>query len=228
MTVETELKLRIAPGQLARLKRLALLKKFPSSRPVTRRIYNVYYDTPKLELHKSGMALRLRHVGQQWLQTLKGGGSVKAGLHQRNEWEVAVSGPALDFSRIEDAAWHEYVPLSLRNKLQPVFVTDFTRTSRTLKFRDTEIELCMDHGEISTQQQRLPICELELELKSGEPKQLFELALVILEFVPFELEMFSKAEHGYGLLSGNTVPQVDDSIVHDLRSHLIYLRDSLI
>jgi inorganic triphosphatase YgiF len=204
MAVETELKLHIAPEQLAKLKRHALLKAHSVARPVTCRLYNIYYDTPKLELHKSEMALRLRHAGRRWLQTLKGGGSVKVGLHQCNEWEMPVRGAALDFSLPQAAEWEEHLPQSLRKKLRPVFVTDFSRTSRMLLWQDAQIELCMDQGEVSTEQHSTPICELELELKSGDPQQLFELALAILEIVPFELEEASKAEQGYRLLSGYT------------------------
>lgn len=216
MAVETELKLRIAPAQLARLKRHPLLKKYQVTRPVTRRLYNIYFDTPKLELHKSAMALRLRRVGRQWLQTLKGGGSVKAGLHQRNEWEMPVQGEALDFSSPQAAEWNEYLPPPLRKKLQPAFITDFSRSSRMLDWCGAQIELCMDQGEVRSGECSTPICELELELKSGEPHQLFELALAILEVVPFELETVSKAEQGYRLLSGfverpvkNGVPGLD-------------------
>ncbi|HEU0282610.1 MAG TPA: CHAD domain-containing protein [Gallionella sp.] len=202
MAVETELKLRIAPEQLARLKRHPLLREHQVARPVTRRLHNIYYDTPKLELHKSAMALRLRRAGRQWLQTLKGGGSIKAGLHQRNEWEIPVSRAALDFSSPQTAEWDAHLPLPLRKKLQPVFVTDFSRTSRMLDWQGAQIELCMDHGEVRTEQHGTPICELELELKSGEPGQLFELALALLEIVPLELEPVSKAEQGYRLLTG--------------------------
>jgi triphosphatase len=208
MAIETELKLRIAPEQLARLKRHALLKAHQVTRPATRRLYNIYYDTPKLALHKSGMALRLRRAGRQWLQTLKGGGSVKAGLHQRNEWEVPVPGAALDFSKLLEAAgpqtaeWDEHLPKALRKKLQPVFITDFSRSSRMLLWQGAQIELCMDQGEVRTEQHGMPICELELELKSGQPQQLFELASAMLDIVPVELEVISKAEQGYRLLSG--------------------------
>ena len=204
MAVETELKLRIAPDQLARLKRHALLKSCSVSRPVTRRLQNIYYDTPKLDLQKSGMALRLRHAGRQWLQTLKGGGSVQAGLHQRNEWEVPVKRAALDFSATQEVEWDELLPPPLRKKLKPVFVTDFSRNSRMLLWQGAQIELCMDQGEVRTEQRSMPICELELELKSGRPRQLFDLALALLEIVPFELEAVSKAEQGYRLLSGYT------------------------
>lgn len=201
MPVETELKLRIKPEQLAKLKRHPLLKKIQLTRPRTRRLYNIYFDTPKLALHQSEMALRLRRSGKQWLQTLKGGGSVSGGLHQRNEWEMPVSGPALDFSLPQVEEWSELLPVKIRKKLQPVFVTDFSRSSRIVLWQGAEIELCMDQGEVSTEVLCAPICEVELELKSGETKQLFELALAILEIVPFELESVSKAEQGFRLMA---------------------------
>lgn len=204
MAVETELKLRISAGQLARLKRHALLKTHSVNRPVTRRLYNIYYDTAKLDLYRSAQALRLRHVGRQWLQTLKGGGSVQAGLHRRNEWEMPVRGAALEFSA--HAEWDRHLPRAMRKKLRPVFVTDFFRNSRMLLWHGAQIELCMDQGQVSTEQSSTPICELELELKSGEPRQLFELALALAEIVPFELESVSKAEQGYRLLCGY-IPQ---------------------
>jgi len=208
MATETELKMRIAPQQLARLKRHALLKQHQTSRTTTRRLYNIYFDTPKLELHDSAMALRLRRSGRQWLQTLKGGGSVRAGLHERNEWEVPVQGAALDFSLLSEkgeeqvANWDELLPASLRRKLHPVFITDFSRSSRMLLWQGAHIELCMDQGILSTEQLSTSFCEIELELKSGLRQQLFTLALAILDIVPFELELISKAEQGYRLLSG--------------------------
>jgi len=204
MAVETELKLRIAPAQLARLKRHSLLKAHQLARPTTRRLHNIYYDTPKFELQQSGMALRLRRNGKQWLQTLKGGGSVQGGLHQRNEWEMPVSGPALDFSLPQVDELKNILPGNLRKKLTPVFVTDFSRSSRLLMWQGAQIELCMDQGEVSTEKTSAPICELELELISGEPQQLFVLGLAILDIVPFELASISKAEQGFRLLAGYT------------------------
>jgi len=200
MAVETELKLRIAPDQLAKLKRHALLRTHQVARPVTQRLHNIYYDTPKLELHQSGMALRLRHIGQQWLQTMKGGGGVRAGLHQRNEWETPVAGEELDFAALE-AGGAKRLPPAVRKKLQPVFVTDFSRTSRMLIFNGAKIELSMDSGEIRVGRRTRLISELELELKSGEPVQLFKLALALLGVAPLEMEHTSKAEQGYRLFA---------------------------
>ena len=200
MPVETELKLRIAPEHLNRLKRHPLLKTLATSPATTRKLYNIYYDTPDLKLHQRAMALRLRRIGKQWLQTLKGGGGVQAGLHQRNEWEVPVAGEALNFDALEPSVG-KLLPLALRKKLRPLFVTDFFRTTRMVAFEGAEIELSLDRGEIRAGQASRPISEVELELKSGESAQLFKLAQTLLDIVPLEVEHTSKAEYGYLLHS---------------------------
>ncbi len=214
MAVETELKLRIAPEHLNRLKRHPLLKTLATTRATTRKLYNIYYDTPKLELHQSAMALRLRRAGRQWLQTLKGGGEVQAGLHQRHEWEAPVAGEALDFAALE-ACGGQRLPHAVRKKLQPVFVTDFSRTSRMLAFGGAEIELSMDSGKVRAGRRTRPISELELELKSGEPVQLFKLALALLDIVPLEVEHTSKAEYGYRLYA-HAKPAVTKAATPDI------------
>jgi triphosphatase len=45
----------------------------------------------------------------------------------------------------------------------------------------------------------LPIREVELELKSGMPGRLFEVALGLQEHLPLKLANVSKAERGYRL-----------------------------
>lgn len=199
MAIETELKLHISPEHLHKLKRHPLIRTLSAERARTLKLYSIYYDTADLELHRRAMALRLRRVGKQWLQTLKGGGQVSAGLHQRNEWETPVLSEQLDFAALKACGGD--LPGGVRNRLQPVFVTDFTRNVRLLKFEGAEIELCMDSGEIRAGQSSCPISELELELKSGPPQQLFRLALALLDIVPLDVEHTSKAEYGYLLFS---------------------------
>jgi CHAD domain-containing protein len=72
---------------------------------------------------------------------------------------------------------------------------------RLLNYEGAEIELCMDSGEIRAGQSSCPISEIELELISGEPQQLFKLALALLDVVPLVVEHTSKAEYGYLLFS---------------------------
>ena len=198
MAVERELKLRIAPEHVSRLKHHPLLKQLTSARATTRKLYSVYYDTPSLDLHCKGMALRLRRIGRQWLQTLKGGGGVQAGLHLRNEWETPVSSQQLDMAALE-ACGAQRFPTSLLKKLQPLFVTDFTRTSYIVIYGGATIELAMDRGKIVAEQATRPISELELEIRAGEVQQLFKLGLALIDIAPLEVEHISKAEYGYAL-----------------------------
>ncbi|MGE5757992.1 MAG: CYTH domain-containing protein, partial [Sideroxydans sp.] len=199
MIVETELKLHISPEHLQKLKRHPFLRTLSAGRARTEKLYSVYYDTTALDLRQNAMALRLRRVGKQWVQTLKGGGEVSAGLHQRNEWETPVLSEQLDLDALKAGGGE--LPRGVRNRLQPVFVTDFSRNARLLNFEGTEIELCMDSGEIRAGKSSCPISELELELKSGSPQQLFKLALALLDIAPLQAEHTSKAEYGYLLYS---------------------------
>jgi inorganic triphosphatase YgiF len=199
MSIETELKLHITPEHLQKLKRHPFLRSLSATRARTLKLHSIYYDTADLELCQRAMALRLRRVGTQWLQTLKGGGQVSAGLHQRNEWEMPVSSEQLDFEALKQSGGE--LPSGVQKRLQPVFVTEFSRSIRLVNYEGAEIELCMDSGEIRAGQSSCPISEVELELKSGEPQQLFKLALALLDIVPLQVEHTSKAEYGYLLFT---------------------------
>ena len=52
-----------------------------------------------------------------------------------------------------------------------------------------------------------PISEIELELKSGNPAVLFDVALRLLEAAPVRIETRSRAERGYRLLGAASLPQ---------------------
>lgn len=209
MPTETELKLRLPPDCVARLQRNPLLKSLSISGPVTQKLYSVYYDTPNFDLKQHGVALRLRCIGKRWVQTIKGGGSVTAGLHQRDEWEAPVLKAQPDFTKITNPALIKlFSATDLRERLHPVFTTEFTRNTRMMRLvGGTEVAFCLDRGEIIAGDTSVPLCEIELELKSGSPEQLFQLALELLHSVPLRLENASKAERGYMLCSdGKLLP----------------------
>ena len=200
---ETELKLLIPPQALRRVSAHPAFKS--ATRPVTKKLYSVYFDTPGHDLWRQGVALRLRRDGARWVQTVKGGGTVQGGLHQRTELETRLVGPLPDCAAIDSEAFSGLFssPL-LRAQLKPVFTTEFTRIRRILTLAtETEVEVCVDRGELRCGGHSEVICELELELKSGAPRHLYEVALQLLDSVPLRVENRSKAERGYALLRGD-------------------------
>ncbi|MDE2365549.1 MAG: CYTH and CHAD domain-containing protein [Betaproteobacteria bacterium] len=213
MPVEIELKLRVPPASIARWQRNPLLKSLIIAGPVSHKLHSVYYDTPDFDLRHAGVAFRLRREGKYWVQTVKGGGSVAAGLHQRQEFEARILKGQPDFTKISGTYLASLFHVSmLRDRLHPVFTTEFSRSTRILRLADGgEVEFCLDRGQIVAGSATMPVCEIELELKSGGSRlSLYRLALDLLHSVPgsvpLRLESLSKAERGYVLASGVKSP----------------------
>lgn len=148
------------------------------------------------------IALRLRQAGGHWIQTVKGGGKVEEGLHQRPEWEVPVANDILDFDKLSVSPWHSFFTPDIQSRLIPIFVTDFWRTIWLMELSNSLIELALDTGEIQAKNKQVPICEVELELKSGVPESLFDLARELRKSIALQPEDRSKADRGYMLYSG--------------------------
>ncbi len=199
---EIELKLAIDPVQAARLGRLPLVRNSTAGRPVRRKLHSVYYDTPERDLLRSGAALRLRRDGPRWVQTLKSGGGVEAGLHRRNEIESRVPAQLLDYRALAESGHGEvFADPARRARLVPVFVTDFVRTIRHVEpTPGTRIEIAFDQGSITSGDATAPISELELELKSGLAEGILDFAAALVQQAPaLRLEARTKAERGYAL-----------------------------
>jgi triphosphatase len=207
MQPEIELKLRVAMASISRLRRSRLIRSWSIAPAVAQKLYTVYYDTEDHDLSRNDIALRLRRDGKQWVQTIKGGGGATAGLHHRYEWEVPVKEAQPDFTKISDPNLISlFNSANLREKLRPIFTTEFSRSTRMLRLLDGEVEFCLDRGRITAGEISVPISEIELELKSGGTASLFQLALDLLAIVPLRLENRSKAERGYALVDGCESP----------------------
>lgn len=196
---EIELKLRINKDDIARLKRQKVIKKHLASKPRTRRLISIYYDTPDLQLVKTGLSLRVRRMSGGWFQSIKTAGSAIKGLHNRMEWEDLLHSGKPDFSKITDPALIKvFGNPALQAALKPIFTTDVKRTEWQLMLPKGQIELALDVGALVIEHQtKADIYELELELKSGEEIQLFEFANALQKNIVLTPENTSKAELGY-------------------------------
>jgi len=205
--MEIELKLALPPRHAARIRRHPLLS---GIKPVRQKLHSIYFDTPTFDLMRRGIALRVRRVGYHWVQTLKAEARAVGALSSRPEWETAVAGGASpDFAVLPKAALDLLAGIKLK-RIAPVFVTEFQRTTWQIVAGEDQAELALDVGKIhigkiQAGEAQQDISEVEIELKSGAPEFLFDLATQLLEQAPLTIEPRSKAERGY-LLSGALSP----------------------
>lgn len=195
---EVELKLEFPPADAARLASHPALA--ATLAPAEEQeLISIYFDTPDCALHKAGVYLRIRECGGRFVQTVKSAKS-KTDILERFEWEQPVSGRMPDLDRAKGTALEALLKRKLRASLQPMFETRIRRRIYRIGLNDAEIEVAIDRGEINTKDRTRPICELELELKQGEKRELFRLARRLAEDVPLRFEVKTKAERGYALL----------------------------
>jgi triphosphatase len=201
---EIELKLSIDPDDAPRLGRLPSIRQTSRGRARTQNLYSVYYDTPAFELRGDRVALRLRRDGKRWIQTLKGAGQVHGGLHMREEIDTPVPAQILNHHALAaSSASAVFADPARRAQLHPVFATDFRRTLRNLELvPGTHVELCADFGQVAAGSASLPISEIEIELKRGQPEALLAFASGLLDDIGLRLEPASKAQRGYALATG--------------------------
>lgn len=201
---EIELKLALPPSQLAALLNHAIVA---NTTPLTQNLINTYFDTPNGDLAKAQVAVRLRHVDHHVLQTVKTAGSGGGGLSNRQEWEWPLPQPSLDTTTLHTLAPFTGTLASTIEQLQPTLHTNFIRHSWQLEWQGSRVELVLDRGEIISGDATADICELELELKAGEPEALWSLALTLAKSVALRPSDSSKAARGHALAANHwTLP----------------------
>ncbi|MHB1020903.1 MAG: CYTH and CHAD domain-containing protein [Acidobacteriaceae bacterium] len=203
MPEEIELKLAIAPEDVARFRRQPLLRSLRQGHATTKHLINTYFDTTTLRLQQNRIALRIRQAGRQRIQTIKRDALPGQSGLVRGEWEHPVLEDTPDLTQVDDAELRKVlVPRRGKLALKPIFVTDFRRTAWLLKTTDAEVECALDLGMIRAGKASQPICEVELELKAGNRNVLFALAQQLNRAVPLRPEQASKAARGYALAAG--------------------------
>jgi triphosphatase len=195
---ETELKLDVERDTLARLETSEL---FTHNEAHSKSIPSVYFDTAALDLHKAGLSLRVRQTEGTFVQTVKA--NTFGNPMVRGEWEQQIIGPNPDLAAAHDTPLRRALK-GTDAAIKPIFETCVERSVHRLKMAGSTIEVALDKGEIRTADRESPLCELELELKEGRPRELFELARKLNETVPLLVSVKSKAERGYALLEGES------------------------
>ena len=193
MGQEIELKLDLAPQAAADF----LASELAAGEPFVLERRATYFDTPDEDLRTSGFSLRIREDSQGRMQIVKAVGASTASLFVRPKWERRLDdgGPVLDDANPVRAFLGPRVEM-----LQPAFDVVVERRRWSMEWEGALIDVALDRGDIVAGERRVPICEIELELREGAPAALFSFARRIDAVAPVRLGVLSKAERGYRLL----------------------------
>lgn len=186
---EIELKFLCEPADLA-----VVLAAAPHGETHEKALVSTYYDTPQGDLRKARISLRIREGGGKRVQTLKRGDGFA-----REEHEQAIATDSLDLSF---PALKEALSPAKRKALAPIFTVQVLRRQRTFDFGGASIELAVDEGEVQAGDRARRISEVELELKSGDCRPMFDLARQLSRTAPLYLSFDGKATQGQGLIDG--------------------------
>lgn len=202
MGIETELKLEVSPSDLGKLKTARTLRRRDGMPAKEAYLVSIYFDTNKHELETKGVSLRVRQSGDKRVQTIKT--TATDVPFSRSEWEHKIDSDEPDFRVARGTALAPMLTKRLKRRLRPIFETRILRTTVPLQKNGSRIEMALDEGQVRAGQKWTPIAEVELELKRGNPVDLFKLARVIGALVPAKLALKSKSERGYDLTAAKT------------------------
>lgn len=134
-----------------------------------------YYDGINGELTAKKYTLRRRMENEISVCTLK----IPAGDNRRGEWEVACDHIQNAIPMLcQKGAPAELMALTARG-IKEVCGAKFTRIAKTLEYRDAVLELAMDQGILTGGGKEIPLCEVEVELKSGTQDAAEEYAKIL-------------------------------------------------
>ncbi|HLX17534.1 MAG TPA: CHAD domain-containing protein [Bradyrhizobium sp.] len=200
---EVELKLWVAPEDIN------ALRNYPGfadslHHPTHEVLDSTYFDSDERFLRDHGFTLRVRHIDDKRIQTIKSADQ-SVGLFERSEWEQTIEGDQPDLTGVKDTALGRILTDDVRKALKPVFETRIERTAYHLNGNGADIVMAIDEGQILAPDSSRPVSEIELELKQGKPADLFRIARDIFNIVPAHLEFKSKPERGYELVEKTPV-----------------------
>lgn len=171
-----------------------------------------YIDTPDFLLAHSGVALRLRKEGRRWVQTLKLSSANALARLEHNVLLPSVGSemPQWDIALHKDHKAGKILIQTLgksrMHDLQVMYRTDIWRRKALIQTSDACIEYALDVGFIlankTTGLEKIPVQELEIELKDGSPEEVLRHAEDAIKSFGANIDSRSKSERGSLLALG--------------------------
>ena len=159
MGVEYELKFRAKPEILAQI------EQFAEGETTHYKMRTTYFDTPSGALSKRVYTLRTRQENEISVCTLK----APIEGHGRGEWELECDDIQKAIPELCKLGCPGDLSELTAEGLIPVCGARFDRIAKTLVLPDCVLELALDEGVLMGGGKEIPLCEVEVELKEGEP-----------------------------------------------------------
>ena len=157
MGIEFELKFQATEDALARMRQEI------AGQEQQLQMQTTYYDTPGGKLSARHCTLRRRMENDVSVCTLK----APAAGAGRQEWEVVCDTIEEAVKKLCKLGGQEEILSLAKEGLQPICGARFRRIAKTICLEDTVVELALDSGVLMGSGREAPLCEMEVELKSG-------------------------------------------------------------
>ena len=154
-----------------------------------------YYDTREGSLSALRYTLRRRLENGVSVCTIKtpisGAG--------RGEWEVNCDSIETAIEKLCKLGAPENLVTLTQNGVVPVCGARFTRQALAMEIPEGAVELALDKGILFAGERELPICEVEVELKDGDPATAVQFAKELAEKYALQPESKSKFQRAKAL-----------------------------
>ena len=160
-----------------------------------------YYDTPTGQFSERKCTLRRRLENGVSICTFK----TPAGGFGRQEWEVACDTIEAAMEELCKLEVPEELTALAAEGLIPICGARFTRVAKTICWEDTVLELALDQGVLTGGNRETPLCEVEVELKSGSQETCLTFACILSERFGLEEEPHSKFRRALALYQGENL-----------------------
>ena len=169
-----------------------------------------YFDTDDGALASNDIAFRVRMEGSRLVASLKWDGKNEGPLHTREEINVPIDGEAClimpDPAIFKESVTGRHMASLIGGRhLSSIMEVGFLRRRVRVDTGKSIIEVSVDMGEIVADAGAQPICELELELFTGQKDDLLELGAKLAE--RYSLIPESRSKYARGLVLAGRAPQ---------------------
>ena len=160
-----------------------------------------YFDTDDFALSRNDMAYRIRCEDDSMIACLKWGGKNEGALHTREEINIPVKDTKPNPVTFEESdVGRDMIRILDGRPLHPIMDMQIERRRFRLDTQESLLEISIDNGQIVTDKGTSPICEVEIELFSGEQEDFLRVGERIAEKYGLVSEKRSKFYRGLLLL----------------------------